>query len=174
MDDLEQLILTAWNRVAQRLSSDCDELAHRRRALLLRPPRAWCLAVRAADTRINPFTARVVPEDAAYPRSHVTGEARRTHRYSPHEVTLDTPLLKKLCAPVTIDPLGLPHDQVAQKVGVTSMGLHTARINGVLRARYVRNLGGRRGRPIPMLYSHQPLDPCSRSFAPPDPLTSSA
>lgn len=138
--------------------------------MLLRPPRAWCLAIRAADTRINPFTACIVPEDAAYPRSHVTGDALRTHRYARHEVTLDTPLLKNLCEPVTIEPPGEPHDIVAQKLGVHPIGLHTARINGVLRTHYVRNLGGRRGRPIPILYTDQPLDSCSRTFAPPDPL----
>ncbi|CAN5520680.1 hypothetical protein BH09PLA1_BH09PLA1_35550 [soil metagenome] len=49
--------------------------------MLTRPPRAWCLAIRAADTRINPFTARIVPEDAAYPRSHLAGDARRNHQY---------------------------------------------------------------------------------------------
>ncbi|MBC8108947.1 MAG: hypothetical protein H7Z14_20345 [Anaerolineae bacterium] len=137
--------------------------------MLLRPPRAWCLAVRAADTRINPFTACIAPEDAAYPRSHLTGDALRDHRCARHEVTLDTTLLKKLCEPVAIDPPGEPHDVVAQKLGVHPTALITARINGVLRAHHVRNLGGRRGR-IPILYTDQPLDPCSRTFAPPDPL----
>jgi len=173
MDDIEQSIVAAWNRIAPMLVADRDELAHRlarrRRAVLLRPPRAWCLAIRAADTRINPTTACIVPEDAAYPRSHLTGDALRTHRYAPHEVTLDTRLLKHLCEPVTIEPPGEQWDVIAQKLGVHPVSLNTARINGVLRSHYVRNLGGRRGR-IPVLYTDQPLDPCSRTFLPADPL----
>src|SRR5688572_6256677 len=144
MDDLEQPILAAWNKIAPRLLSDRDELAHRvarrRRAMLQRPPRAWCIAIRAADTRINPFTARCVPEDAAYPRPLVTGDALRTHRYAGHEVTLDAPLLMKLCEPVTIDSPGEPYDVVAKKLGVHPIALNTARINGVLRARCHRGL----------------------------------
>jgi hypothetical protein len=58
MGDLDSAILTAWARIRPILQSDPDELAarlaRRRSQLLLRPPRAWCLAVRATDRRL-PF-----------------------------------------------------------------------------------------------------------------------
>jgi hypothetical protein len=59
MHTLDSAILAAWARVRPILQSDPDELAarlaRRRSQLLLRPPRAWCLAVRAADRRLNPL-----------------------------------------------------------------------------------------------------------------------
>src|SRR3954468_22722037 len=113
MTDLEQAILDAWQRVRPTLLADAAELARRlarrRTPTLLRPPRAWCLAVRASDTRINPAAAAIVPEHAVSPRGapHVTNPRAPT-RYLPHEVTLDAPLLRMLCRPVYIDPPGEP------------------------------------------------------------------
>jgi hypothetical protein len=70
--DLVQLIYQAWDhKVRPLVEKNPDELARRlarrRSALMRRPPRAWCLVVRASDGRINPATAACVPEEAAYP-----------------------------------------------------------------------------------------------------------
>jgi hypothetical protein len=53
MEELEKSILDAWTRIGRAVLADPLELARRlaRRHtnLMLHPPRAWCLAVRASD-----------------------------------------------------------------------------------------------------------------------------
>src|SRR2546423_190424 len=106
MAELPDLILTAWQQIKPRLLADPDELARRlarrRTPTLTRTPRAWCIAVRASDHRINPATACIVPEKAAYPHSSVAPELRPYLRYEEHQVTLDAPLLRRLAQPVAI------------------------------------------------------------------------
>src|SRR5436190_2593027 len=108
MSELSQLLVDAWNEIWPKLKNDPDELARRlarrRTPALTRPLRAFCLAVRAADRRINPATARIVPEDAAYPHSHFPKEHRPYFEYREHSVTLDAALLKRICRPVRIGP----------------------------------------------------------------------
>lgn len=68
MNDLDAAIFAAWSDLLPRLRNDPTELARRlaRRQLLTltRPPRAWCIALRATDTRMNTANACIVPEDA--------------------------------------------------------------------------------------------------------------
>ena len=56
MDDVETAILSAWKRVRPHLQSNPGELVKRlaRRASkeLTRPPRPWCIAIRANDSRL--------------------------------------------------------------------------------------------------------------------------
>src|SRR3954469_10282581 len=105
MDDVELAILDAWQRVKPRLLRDPSELARRlarrNRALLQRPPRAWCLAVRASDRRLNEAIAAIVP-------GHATNHHSPEHpgQLLKHEVTITTATLRKLCKPVTIDRPG--------------------------------------------------------------------
>src|SRR5690349_20200874 len=59
MDDIETAILDAWfDRVFPILQRDPRELARRlarrRSATLNRPPRPWCVALRANDARLTP------------------------------------------------------------------------------------------------------------------------
>src|SRR5882672_4856268 len=58
MNDVDRLILEAWEKLGPRIMGDPEELARRlarrRMGILTRPVRAWCLAVRASDTRITP------------------------------------------------------------------------------------------------------------------------
>src|ERR1051326_5151248 len=65
MDDLEHLILTTWRHLHPHLAKNPDELgrrlARRRSPFLASPPRPWCLAVRASDTRINLTTPIISP-----------------------------------------------------------------------------------------------------------------
>src|SRR5947207_12729928 len=102
VDDVSAAILDAWAEIGRRLKSDplelAKRLARRRMKTLRRPLRAWCLAVRASDTRITPMSAAIVPEDAAYPG--------HPELYREHEVTLNAQLLRKLCRPVELSPYG--------------------------------------------------------------------
>src|SRR5687767_3143982 len=100
MNGVELLIREAAGRVVPLLGEDelRRRLGRRNRPALLRPPRAWCLAVRAADTRINAYNAAIVPEDAMDPHD-------RDHpgRVLPHTVVLDKRLLAKLCRHVEVE-----------------------------------------------------------------------
>jgi len=155
----------AWLRVGPQVMGGPGELARRRARLgsgaLRRPPRAWCVVVRANDTRITPASAALVPSYGSEP-DPVDG------RHYVHHVTLDARLLRQLCQPVYLEPPGEPWEQVARKLGVSPTGLTVARQQNVLRARYVQGLGGRRGKPVPLLYAAGPLDPSSPLFRPAD------
>jgi DNA-binding CsgD family transcriptional regulator len=168
MDDLERQIVETYFKLVPTLSPDelKSRLARRRMALLRSPPRAWCLAVRASDQRINNANAIMVPEQAANPY-----DAEHPYQVLPHQVTLEPTLLKKICAPVYIEPPGRPLHVVAALLGVHPTGLHRARVKGLFNQHYVKGLMHRPGRPTPILYTDKPLDPTSRTrIAPDDPL----
>lgn len=165
MDDITSAILSAWAVVGPRLKNDPMELAKRlaRRRLktLRRPLRAWCLAVRASDNRINPATAACVPEEAAYP-AHLDPQH---YIYEEHQVYLDAKLLRTICRAVHIDP---PHEDwkdVARKLGVTKGALWNARRLGRLRTEHYPGLAGQFGKPIPTCYAPWSLDPSSGHIA---------
>src|SRR5690349_12948070 len=65
-DPFLNLLEEAWNKILSTIERDPDELARRvaRRdlGLMRRRPRAWCLAVRAADSRIP---QELIPRDAS-------------------------------------------------------------------------------------------------------------
>lgn len=160
METLTDLVLSAFLTHWPRLKNDPAELAarlqRRGHALLNRPPRAWCIALRAGDTRITPLYAAIDEHDA-YENRH------------PHTVHVTAKLVQRLCQPVFIGAWGEPATDVAAKLGVHPQGLnHLMRI-GFFRARYVQGLGGKRGKPVPILHHDGPLDPQSRSFRPPLP-----
>src|SRR5688500_6476064 len=71
VEDLEQAILDAWTRVKHNVLSDPLELRRRldrrERDVLRRPPRAWCLAVRASDLRLREPLVVIEPETALHP-----------------------------------------------------------------------------------------------------------
>jgi len=157
MDDVSSAVLDAWNRIWPTLRDDPRELAlrlARRRSRAMRsPPRAWCVAVRASDTRINPASACIVPEDAAYPG--------RPDLYAEHEVVLDARLLRKLCRPVTFDGYGATRQIAAAALGISPSGVDALIRKGVIRAEKVNC--GIRGQPIMILHSDNVLDPSSCS-----------
>ena len=72
MQEIEHSLRDARRRIRALLLRDRDELhrrlARRRRALMQRPPRAWCLALRASDRRIDETTAIIHRIDPAPPR----------------------------------------------------------------------------------------------------------
>jgi hypothetical protein len=160
MDDVELAITAAWARLGPGIKADAKEftrrLARRHKTLFGRPPRAWCLAVRASDTRMgNEYAV-------------TSGRSERER----HFVTLDAASVKALCWPVRIEPPGETLRDVAKKLGVSPRGLTVARLNDVFRVRYVRGLGGWWGKPVPVLYTDRLLDPAMQTFRIPDRLWS--
>src|SRR5688500_16729423 len=57
MDDVHAALLAAWERIRPTLERKLAELhrrlARRASALMRQHPRAWCLAIRATDTRLE-------------------------------------------------------------------------------------------------------------------------
>jgi DNA-binding CsgD family transcriptional regulator len=156
VDDITANIIRAWDAVAPRLQTDPMELekrlARRRLKTLRRPLRSWCLTVRASDSRINPATAMISPEAAAYPG--------RSDLYWDHEVVIDARLLRKLCQPVHLHPGGEEWWSVAKKLGVSKGALGTAMRRGIFRVRHIQNYLGRIGKPVPLLTTVESIDTC--------------
>src|SRR5687768_6549527 len=111
--DLGEALLAAWKRVEPMLKGDEGELtkrlARRRGREFTRPQRAWCLAVRASDLRINAWRVPIVPEDAMDLRC-------REHpgRVVAHEVTLRTKELRWICRPVWVVKPGMEWNDLAK------------------------------------------------------------
>lgn len=167
MQELLQLIHDAWEkRVQPLIQRDPVELerrlARRRAGMMRRPPRAWCLAIRASDQRINPGTAACVPEEAAYHDSQLgSGYYSREFACGRHETTITAPLLRKICRPFVIPKPGLDMEIVARELGVSRTTLKQMVGRGMFNVHYVQNLGGKWGHPVPVLYTDRPLDPCN-------------
>jgi DNA-binding NarL/FixJ family response regulator len=169
MESVAALILEAWERVHPKLLADPVErakrVARRRLAVLNRPPRAWCIAIRASDTRL-PGWADCRPGHALR-----LNHPDHPYRYAEHHVTLTARALRVLCAPVYIEPPGEPWTDVATKLGCHEETLRRAMNHGQFEVRHIKGLGGKRGKPIPLLYTRVSLDPSSSNFRQrPDPL----
>lgn len=156
----------AWEKVRPVLEGNPDELkarlARRRSRMYLRPLRAFCLAVRASDRRMTPGNTIMVPEDGAWPG--------RVDLWREHEVTLDKRLLVELCRPVTLRPPGELVEDVARLLGMDPCSLAYLRKNGTLEVHYVKGLCGRRGKPVPLVYTPEMLDPSAWGKGRPDPI----
>lgn len=163
MNDLDTAILAAWSEILPRLRRDATELARRlarrSRPTLTRPPRAWCIALRAGDTRINIANAIIVPEDALDPNE--------PDFPTPHEVRIDKPLLQKICASVRLDGWGEEVTDVAPYLGCRPGSLRTPRKRDLFAHRYVKNLAGKIGM-IPILHTDHTLAPNHRLRQRPD------
>src|SRR6266545_1489989 len=148
MDDIEQALRAAWDQVRPKLEQDPEKLrkrlARRQSRTMRKPPRAWCLAVRATDTRLDKETWKPKPQET-------------------NEVVLDSMMLRRLCAPVRIDPPGELLADVAKRLGVRPAVLDYARANGILKTRYM-NSHTVRGKPTPLVYTAEALDPCGVMF----------
>jgi uncharacterized protein YerC len=162
-ESVPDLILTAWREIHPRLLDDPHDLARRlarrRKPLLMRPPRAWCIALRASDQRL---------EDAAHvaPSPHPS-----SFELPPSEhVTITPTALVKLTLAQSL--AGEDLARAAKKLGTTPIGLRAARIAQSIRTNYVP---ARFGKPTPLLYTsadafgiRDELDPNAHRFAPPD------
>jgi len=144
MNEMHDLLAAAWEKVREKVESDPGELERRLergRRLAGRPPRAWCLAVRACDTRLWRFATRLPDGEHA------------------NEVVLDWGALGELCERVYAR--GDSVEELAGRLGVTRWMVHKPRVDGVIGSRY---LEGGRGKPRPILSATGALDPAARSF----------
>lgn len=163
VDELDRNLLEAFDHVAAALRRDPALAARRRRrqarVTLRRPPRPWCLALRAADTRINDFRFILTP----------VGDAR--DQPQPHDVLLTGPLVSQLTAPVHLAYPGRRHTDAADMLGV-ERGIFRRWIKkGLLQVRYERaTVHGRRGKPVPVVWHPSPLDPQASEARTPDPV----
>ena len=126
MENIEVLIREAARRVLPGLSVEeiRERLGRRKTRAFRRPPRAWCVAVRASDTRINPWGAAIVPEHAMDASC-----AGHPGRVLPHTVVVDKGLLARLSAPVGVE-YGTTIRELAKAVAVRPAGLHYRRASG--------------------------------------------
>src|SRR5213078_3393741 len=98
-EEVGRVIRQAWSRAREQILSDPDELqrrlARRRSKSLTRPPRAWCIAIRASDRRITPAHWVIVPE-------HAMDLDHPAHPYEPieHQVIIGTHAVQRYCTPV--------------------------------------------------------------------------
>jgi DNA-binding NarL/FixJ family response regulator len=164
MNDLDTAILAAWSDVLPRLRNDPTELARRvgrrQRLTLTRPPRAWCIGLRANDTRIDIANASIVPEDALDPNEPDFPAA--------HDVRIDKPLLQKICPSVRLDGWGEEVTDVARYLGCRPNSLRTPRKQDLFVHRYVKGLAGKIGANVPILHSDHTLAPNHRLRQRPD------
>src|SRR5688500_14964102 len=134
MEDLLNAIGEAWEKVKVKLMEDEGELRKRVgrvRGLLARPPRAWCRAVRASDTRITTAHAIITPGWAGHAVGRWGRGGENEGGVADHTVLLDSRLMRRLCRPVRIPFPGLPWDEVAQMLGVHCETLRVGMRNGV-------------------------------------------
>jgi hypothetical protein len=166
--EVETRIMNAWWGVVwDKLREDPVEFRRRLRrresVQFRRPLRAWCLSLRASDRRITDMYALIVPRHALT----LHGEGHEG-RYGEHEVILTDDLVKRVCDPYHIGPPGEPADCVAAKLGCGAHDLMYMRRSGRLETTLKPGLRGRRGKPVPLLYAREYLDPSAREKRAPD------
>ena len=168
--DIQHLMLEAWESVLPRLRKDPDELARRlarrRKAVLAKPWRPYCLAIPANDHRISPYRAVFDPEHAIR-----LDDPRHPYEYVEHRVTIDSALVRHVCRPYRVMPPGEPAFEVARKLGVGYSTLANAMRKGFFHITPKPGLRGRWGNPVPLIYSDRLLDPNGdMSLQMPDPI----
>src|SRR5438045_117038 len=127
MNDVARLVLEAWQKLGPKIMADPEELprrlARRRMPIMTRPPRAWCLAIRASDRRITPAHWVISPE-------HAMDVDHPEHPYEPieHEVIIQTHAIQRYCIPVSFSIAEAV--DVARMLGVSNAMLLYARRRG--------------------------------------------
>src|SRR5258706_5398591 len=118
--EVERAIVDAWLRVRKEILSDPQELhrrlARRRSKSLTRPPRSWCIAIRASDRRITPAHWIITPE-------HALDLDHPEHPYEPieHEVTIQKHAIRRYCNPASFSREDAA--DVAKMLGVSPAAL---------------------------------------------------
>ncbi len=155
--DLEKSLEEAWARIGPMLKRNPDELAarkaRRRMSFMQRPHRAWCLAVRANDTRLTPYRIPMVPD-----RPVCWDQEHHLIRRVEHQVYLEKRNLAWLCRPVSIPFPGETVREVARLLGAPLPMVRRAMRRGQFSVRYVKGLGGAHGN-VAILYTKRLLDP---------------
>ena len=108
MDQLDVILLDAWNRISKRVRRNRVAALKRSRrrfkGVLTRPMREWCVVIRASDTRINEYNAIIEP-DGAIERQEV------------HMAVLRGELIRQMTKPVSIPWPGVTYRQAAALCG---------------------------------------------------------
>src|SRR6185312_11625147 len=142
--DIQDLIDAAWKRVRPRLEDEpallAQRLQRRRTLTLTRPPRAWCIALRASDHRL---LSRVFPSGLSF------GDPQ----FNPddHVLTITTPVLRSITAPITLTAPGETLTDTATKLGTSATGLLTIRLKQTVRTHHIPPTCYK-GHPKPLLY----------------------
>jgi DNA-binding CsgD family transcriptional regulator len=162
MDQIDLALNQAWGAMLDRIAADPGELARRRaRAARVRarPVRAWCLAIRAGDARIDDWGLSWTVDDAA--------QAGRAHN-----VPLTQWDLEDLSVPVHIRWPGLPLGEFAAALGRCPANIAQWRRKGAVRAEKIdaRALDRRIGAQIHLHWADSPLDPNAALGRPPHPM----
>ena len=155
MDAIDYALVAAWRRISQRICDNPESadskarLARMGARTLGRPPRAWCLCLRASDTRIHTKCWQISDED------------RRTEIPLPaHHVWIDALHLRELMKPVDIDWPGVDWTEAARRLGRHPVSLRSWIAAGVFKVsrRNARSVG-KIGNPVPFVHSGAKLDP---------------
>src|SRR3954469_9385498 len=167
-EQIERAIDDAWARVRREILADPNELhrrlARRRLKLLTRPARAWCIAIRASDHRITPMHWMIYPQ-------HAMDLNHPAHPYQPieHEVTIQKHGIRRCCNPVSFSRADAV--DVAKMLGVSPPQVLHARWRGQFDEAFYKGLGGKHGKPIPLISPRgELLDPGHREFSSPHPI----
>lgn len=160
MDPIDRNLLAAWVRVSEQLRRDpvlaAKRIARARRVTVANPLRAWCLALRASDTRLTEHYNAYVNEEAVQDAQE-------------HEVTITGEAVRLLCAPVTIPWPGMPMKSAGDKLGVCERVIHQWVRRGKLEVAYESSrIHGYHGKPRPVVWSSGPLNPGALEGEPPD------
>lgn len=150
MELIDALLLEAWHEVSAELESKPYKLARRmertQRKELRRPVRAWCVALRASDSRIGAHELRA------------EGDVERCRRGYTHHVELTGERLRELCRPVRIDWPGVAVAEAARALGRDVRTVQRWSDVGVLQKRHDAE-PGRRGLPTRWVWSDKAIDP---------------
>jgi DNA-binding NarL/FixJ family response regulator len=152
--DIVAALEAAWRRVRPILAGDQHDLARRiarrRRPTLRRPPRAWCIALRANDHRLHTLSP-------PHPLTHSP----------PQLLDITRPLLMTLANPVRQAGGGYDLAHAAEMLGRSAMGLLIPRIRGTIRTDHMPACR-RKPRPLLATDHDQYLDPNAKTLAPAD------
>jgi hypothetical protein len=152
MEEMKALLEAAWAKVEPTFKHEPwrlqERLARRRSKTFSYTPRAWCLAIRAGDRRLN--------EMKFSRRGDVSWEGKKIRRG--HLVHLDAAEVRKLCTPYVIPKPGLSVRALAKDLGMDLAQVRQAVKSGVFR---VEPSQGVRGRKQIRLYTPRLIDPAN-------------
>lgn len=179
MDQIDINLFNAWHAISAKVRADRVEQLKRAprqfRETIRRPLRAWCMCLRASDTRLSAMNCMVEPlPEVALGPDEGTDEII-PHRH-PHRLTIPGEALRELMKPITIPWPGEDWKKVAKKCGVSKYMLRGWLLAGTLQSDYrvpARTVGSR-GKEVMLVYTPSPIDPNSFDARPPLPIWGSA
>ncbi len=145
MDDIDWALLEAINRLTPEELVARAERAQRRAPV--RPMRAWCLCIRASDTRLVATDLHPDTEDAILAREE-------------HDIPIVSSDIARLCKPVRVDWPGMDWRDAADRLGRHGESLRGWMRSGVFKVvRYNARSCGKPGNPVPHVWAPSVLDP---------------